>query len=385
VPFLLAVIPFYNFLGLKFDQNSALIPLWALTTWTFVRSLDAGAKGYAALAGLLAAASMLSKYWSGFLLLALGLAALLDRRRAAYFRSAAPYVTALVAAAALAPHAYWLVREGFPPMTWVTTRRASQSLFDALQSLSEYSFGTLGYASAALILVYLFVRPSWRAVRDGLLPHQGDRRTAAIIFWAPLLVPVLVAFVIGTNLLSLWNTPALNLLPVVLLGSPLVAVRREQVMRIAAVAVALPVLAIVAAPFVAFVLFRTGVENYAIYTHDVAAAVDREWKRSTDRPLRLVGGPFTLVGSLVMYLPDRPSTFADFSPYLSPWATAERIASQGIAIACPSEETFCIARMDALAAAAVGARKTDLDVTPHWLGLAGAPARFVVAIIPPRP
>ena len=81
VPFLLAVIPFYNFLGLKFDQNSALIPLWGLTIWTFVRSLKTRHGGYAALAGLLGALSLLSKYWSAFLLLGLALAALFDRRR----------------------------------------------------------------------------------------------------------------------------------------------------------------------------------------------------------------------------------------------------------------------------------------------------------------
>ena len=41
----------------------------------------------AALAGAFAAAAMYGKYWSIFLLLGLGLAALIDRRRAAYFRS----------------------------------------------------------------------------------------------------------------------------------------------------------------------------------------------------------------------------------------------------------------------------------------------------------
>src|SRR5581483_5616130 len=35
VPLFLALVPFYNFLGLKFDQNSAQIPLWALTIWAF--------------------------------------------------------------------------------------------------------------------------------------------------------------------------------------------------------------------------------------------------------------------------------------------------------------------------------------------------------------
>src|ERR1041385_8300361 len=38
VPFLLAVIPFYNFFGLKFDQNSTLIPLWALAMWEIGRA-----------------------------------------------------------------------------------------------------------------------------------------------------------------------------------------------------------------------------------------------------------------------------------------------------------------------------------------------------------
>src|ERR1700683_953686 len=94
VPFLLAVIPFYTFLGLKFDQNSALIPLWALTLWAFMHSLETRRAGWAALTGLAAAAAMMTKYWSAFLLVALALTTLLDRRRAAYWRSSAPWLTA---------------------------------------------------------------------------------------------------------------------------------------------------------------------------------------------------------------------------------------------------------------------------------------------------
>ena len=125
VPFLLAVIPFYNFLGLKFDQNSILIPLWALAMWAMLRALDTRHDGWAALAGLAAAAAMLSKYWSVFLIAALSLTALFHGKRADYFRSRAPWVTALVFLAAVAPHVWWLIRENFPPVTWVTWRRVS--------------------------------------------------------------------------------------------------------------------------------------------------------------------------------------------------------------------------------------------------------------------
>ena len=65
-------IPFYNFLGLKFDQNSVLIPLWALAMWAMMRSLDTRASRLGGRsAGLAAAAAMLTKYWSVFLLAAL--------------------------------------------------------------------------------------------------------------------------------------------------------------------------------------------------------------------------------------------------------------------------------------------------------------------------
>src|SRR5258708_6134636 len=104
VPFLLGVIPFYNFLGLKFDQNSILIPLWALAMWAMLRALDTRHDGWAALAGLAAAAAMLSKYWSAFLIVALALAALTHPKRRGYFGSAALWVTAGVFLAAVAPH-----------------------------------------------------------------------------------------------------------------------------------------------------------------------------------------------------------------------------------------------------------------------------------------
>jgi 4-amino-4-deoxy-L-arabinose transferase-like glycosyltransferase len=109
--------------------------------------------GWAALAGIAAAAAMLTKYWSVFLLAALAFTALADRRRAAYFGSAAPWVTAGVFIAAVAPHAWWLVRENFPPITWVTSRRFALSTFDLFRSFGDYAGGTAAYAGAALLLV----------------------------------------------------------------------------------------------------------------------------------------------------------------------------------------------------------------------------------------
>jgi 4-amino-4-deoxy-L-arabinose transferase-like glycosyltransferase len=383
VPFLLAAIPFYNFFGLKFDQNSTLIPLWALAMWAFVRSLDKRHLGWAALAGIAAAAAMLAKYWSVFILVALAIAALAHPKRRDYFRSAAPWVTAGVFLAAVTPHVAWLIRENFPPLTWVATRRVSTSFGDTLYSMTEAFGGTLAYAAIAIALVLIFVRPRPLAVADGFLP-KDERRTAAILFWMPLLLPIVPALIKNINLLSLWNTPALNLLPVMLLGSPLVIVPRVAVLRIASIVTVVTLLIVAASPLVAFTLLKSGVENDAAYARLLMEATEREWHKDTDKPLKLIAGPFALVSSASFYGKDRPSTYAHFSSYLSPWVDNARIARDGMAIMCFDTE-LCLQYMGEIAARYGGGRRVDMILQRQWLGFTGRSARFAITIVPPRP
>src|ERR1700719_540097 len=51
---LLTLVPFYNFHALKFNANTVMTPLWALTTWWFLRSYETRRPAYAVLAGLAA-------------------------------------------------------------------------------------------------------------------------------------------------------------------------------------------------------------------------------------------------------------------------------------------------------------------------------------------
>jgi len=384
VPFLLAVIPFYNFLGLKFDQNSILIPLWALAMWAMMRALDTRHLGWAALAALAAAAAMLSKYWSAFLIVALSLAALAHPKRRDYFRSAAPWMTAGVFIAAVAPHVWWLIRENFPPVTWVTTRRIASSTATMLGSMLEYLGGTVGYAGIALLLVLAFVRPNGRTIADSWVPRDA-RRTAAILFWVPLLLPLVAALFTRTTLISLWSTPALNLLPVMTLGSPLIVLPRVALLRLATVSIAITLLSVLASPIVAFVILKRGVENDAAYARLVMEAAEREWRATTDRPLKLIGGPFVLVSTAAFNGTDRPSTFADFSHYLSPWADDAHIARDGMVIMVDAGVQYWVDQAARYIDAVPGSRRTEVTVARRWLGFESAPKRFMIATVPPRP
>ena len=118
---LLTFLPFYNFHAFKFNANTVLIPLWAATTYWFLCSFETRLASWALLAGVGAAASMLGKYWSVFLLAGLASAALTDARRGAYFRSAAPWLTVASGAVALAPHIAWVMTHGFRPFAFALT------------------------------------------------------------------------------------------------------------------------------------------------------------------------------------------------------------------------------------------------------------------------
>ncbi len=135
---LLTFVPFFNFHALKFNVNTILMPLWAVTTLSFLRSYRTRDATYAALAGVAAALCMMSKYWSIFLLAGLAVAALSDPRRGAYFRSAAPWITVAAGIAILSPHIGWLEKHDFSPIDYAMAVHGGHSVDQAIRADLRY-------------------------------------------------------------------------------------------------------------------------------------------------------------------------------------------------------------------------------------------------------
>jgi 4-amino-4-deoxy-L-arabinose transferase-like glycosyltransferase len=237
---LLTLTPFFNFHALKFNANTILIPLWAATTWTFLRSFETRSLRWAALAGLLAAASMLGKYWTIFLLLALALATLADPRRGAYFRSAAPWVTVAAGSVALAPHVAWLVANDFPPLHYGVTSHEVGTYAEALKSVFIYIPAVLGYVAVPIVLVLGAARLSPATLGDVLWPREPDRRTAVLVLTLGILLPAAFTVAAKSAIVALWSMAGMTLLPVVLLSSPRIVISEIAATRILALAAAFP-------------------------------------------------------------------------------------------------------------------------------------------------
>jgi 4-amino-4-deoxy-L-arabinose transferase-like glycosyltransferase len=374
---LLMFVPFFNFHALKFNVNTVLMPAWAAATFWFLRSYKTRGAGWAALAGVGAAACMLGKYWSVFLLAGLVIAALIDRRRARYFRSAAPWITVAVGFAVIAPHLAWLYQHFSEPFAYAMYVHGAKPFSAAAFGALGYLVGSAGYVAIPVLVVLIAVRANSATITDMLWPTEDERRLAAAAFWAPLLLPAVAALASGIEITSLWSMSAWALLPVLLLSPPPMTISDTVVRRILAAAVVIPVAMLIASPVVATLAQRNGPPPNSAQAALLAGEVEQLWHQTIPGPLRFVGGAGDLADGVATYAVERPRVLTEMPP-----PDAAELKRDGMAIVCFADDTVC--RDKAGAQAATG-RRIETEIVRNFLRSPGKPQRYTIFIVPPRP
>ncbi|HEY6023291.1 MAG TPA: glycosyltransferase family 39 protein [Pseudolabrys sp.] len=374
---LLTFVPFFNFHALKFNVNTVLLPLWAATTFFFLRSVRTRGAAWGTLAGIAAAGAMLGKYWSVFLLAGLALAALIDRRRAEYFHSAAPWIVIATGLVALAPHLVWLAQNDFAPFSYAMVIHGVKPFSIAIAGALGYLAGVLGYVAIPVIIVLGAARPGVKTLADMVWPRETERRLVAAAFWGPLLLPAFGAVAGRAEITSLWSMPAFTLLPVLLLSSPAVTLRTLDVRRILLGAVALPIVMLIASPAIAYFTQRATTAPATAQASLLALEVERLWHQSTPQPLRFIGGDADLAYGAAAYTADRPRALAGMPP-----PRANEVARYGLVWICLAEDATC--RRDAVARGGATAKVVDTQIVRNFMGVSGRPQRYTIVIVPPQ-
>jgi 4-amino-4-deoxy-L-arabinose transferase-like glycosyltransferase len=164
----------FYFWALKFDVNTMLTPLWAAATFFLLRSYRTRGTGVAALAGPAVGACVLAKYWSLVLLATFAVAAAIASRRAGYFRSAAPWISAAVVLIVISPHLVWLVQNDYAPINYAVEEHARKRFADAAPGAIRYFAGFIGYVLVPL-LIMVTLRPGIAVVLDLVWPQDRER------------------------------------------------------------------------------------------------------------------------------------------------------------------------------------------------------------------
>ncbi len=376
---LLTFVPFFNFHALKFNVNTVLLPVWALTTWWFLRSFERLSLVYAALAGLAAAAAMMTKYWSVFLLAGLALAALSDARRGRYFRSLAPWITIAAGFALLSPHLYWLTQHDYAPFSYAVGVHDKSPYLAGAKSVLGYLAGSLGYVAVPIVVVLILVRPDRATLAEMVWPREPHRRLVAAAFWAPFLLPVAAALAFGVEITSLWSMSAFALLPVLLLSPPSVKLREVHTGHMLIVAVAFPIVMLIASPFIAMADQRKGPPPASAQAALLAVRIERDWHNLTPQPLRYVAGPADLAYGVAAYSADRPLSLPDL-----PQPSAVQLKKDGVVFVCFAEDKGCRQSAATRASPLGSSRPIEVTLTRAFLGIPGRPQSYLVRIVPPQ-
>jgi hypothetical protein len=304
-----------------------------------------------------------------------------DPRRTAYFSSPAPYVTLAVGTVLLTPNVYWLTTHAFIPFSYAMEAHSGTAALALFSALIFIGTG-LPYAVAAIVFGVLAARPGGAAIRDTLWPGDAERRMLVIAFAAPFAFAVLIAVLLTVAIESIWVTPAMTLLPIVLLSSPLVAMSRLAAVRLLTLAIVFPLFMLAISPLVALGTHLSGVPNFGSDYRAVAQAVEHVWRSHADMPLRIVGST-NFVNGIVFYFKDQPSTVDIDNPKLTPWVSVDRIEREGAAIVCPETDAFCMRALVSYAAYYHVVGDESVVVSRHFFGIASPSERYEIIVIPP--
>lgn len=376
---LLTFIPFFDFHALKVNVNTMLLPSWAATTLWFLRSYRTQSSGYAALAGLGAALCMMTKYWSVFLFIGLGAAALLDQRRGDYFKSKAPYITALIAIAGFSPHVVWLLQNNFPTFDYAMESHAYNSVAASLWAGVSYLAAVAAYGSVPAIVAFIAARPNLATIRDMAWPADADRRMAAVTFWLTLIVPIIPAPFLGVEVNGLWSMSGWTLFPVLLLGPQSIEISAPAARRILGAAIALPLIMLLLSPVIALMIHKGDLKPQSTQIHQLSEAVNKAWRTSARAPLFFVGGDTDLADGVAAYAPDRPHVLPGL-----PQRRHELLAEKGMALVCFASDAGCVNTIRAAASADARSAISEANLSRRFFGIDGPSERYLIVVIPPR-
>ncbi len=304
-------LPFSSLAG-KFNANTILLSLWPWIAVSWLASLNASGKRswlFAVLLGILAAAAVLGKYYSGVFFLALfALTVGLPEGRA-WFKQPAPWIAMLTGLGMLAPHANWLQQNDFAPFYYVQSQGSGE--FE-LKQFVKFVAAPFVYTLPAFVAC-LYVVPGFQGARFWRAWLPQDRQD--ILFYLALL-PYLFTLAFGVtgfvSLSSPWAIPLVFALPLLWLRNlscELSDEERELMQtRTQNVFMGFLCLVLLLSPVYAWYQGHTGEDNYYLPLQEAVYETEVQWFERMTGEYRWVAGDYQDAGAVAFY----GSTEAEF-------------------------------------------------------------------------
>ena len=381
---LLTFMPYYNYMASNFNANTILLSLWPWTAYAFVRSIETRSALVAAAFGALAAAGLLSKYYSILLLVTCFAASLAHPDVRRYYRSAAPYVAVIVAALLFAPHVWWALANDLPPVKYALGKTGQPWLYDFQKAVTT-AFASVAMNSIAAVILMAAIR--WRrpAIFSGLWARliARDHWWILVLASGPFVLTILLGATGYVKVAVNFLIPAFYMGPLVIMLALEPAINREAVRGVLRAVVVFLIGAVLVAPVIAYVSVYFQIKGTVDISPIAARDAASQWHRTFQSPLRIVTGSEKYSLAQPSYGPGSPAEFTHFNFDQAPWITKARIEREGLLSICDADDTHCLAAVRHYAHA--GTVEIPASIQHSFAGLAGNSVRLIYVMTPPKP
>lgn len=382
---MLCLTPLYNLYALKYNANTVLLSLWPWTAYAAIRAVESRRAAWGGAFGVMAALSMLAKYYSGLLLVSCLAAAILHPNARAFFRSPAPYIAVIVGSALIAPHIHWMATNGFQTLEYAAATTRHKFSANLLRGLSA-TIQAFAFHIVAVAALLWAQPPQERAgFASRLWSGTRERRNWWIVALAfgPFALTILALLVGNVRISAQFMIPIFFMVPTALLAAAGIQVPwaglRARVMLPAAV---FPIAGLALSPLVAVALFHTREPTFQEPRVAVAEAATKAWRDAFGTRLDIVAGEERYAQGATFYSPDAPSEFTAFDFKLAAGVTPERLKRSGVLVICETTDSACAERAKPFVPA--DAARVQFTTAPKLWWLTGKPRAFVFILVPPR-
>jgi len=372
---LLMLLPVYQFEAQRFNANSVLFAVWPLAIYCFMKSFETRHPAWAVAAGLAAAAAMLGKYYSAFLIAGFVFAAICHPGRRSYFTSSAPWISSGAGLLLLAPHVYWLAANNVGPFDYALGVHGGMTAGRSFLSGVSFLLGLIATLALPLVIWCVMIRSRFSGYLLGLKSLDSGLLLLLLVAIGAVVTPPIVSVVLKSSLSPVWASPGLFAFVLVAVCAAKFPVDRVETRRLALGILAFAMCAVVAAPVHAYYRNTHPYKEGRNYYRLAAQEVTQRWRQLTPEPLKATNGE-ALAMALAFYGSDHPA-------YLGWQKPTDAQLRAGWATMCLPDEASCLAWSKQVAAATPGAVSFDFTVQPRLWGQDGVPSQIFAVLIPP--
>lgn len=378
------LLPAYHFHAQRFNANSVLLAVWPLAIYCFLRSFeDKRSVGWAAAAGAASALALLGKYYSVFLVAGFVCAAAIHSERLKYFRSPAPWVSALAGLVVLAPHLYWLITTDFLIFRYPASKHGGLSAGQVLGKSVSFVLGIAGWLVLPVFVWLAMLRGHLRDWFAGVQMRDACLQLLTLIFAGTVLLPIPVALAARSGLTAVWALQGLFLAIVIVVCLSHVRPSRHETARLFSLVAALTVLVAVFAPLHA--IYRNTYEFNERRNFYLPATQElmRQWRELSTQPLRRASGTEFLAFAIAFYSEDHPVFSRPVLPGGEYPLPPQRVLEGGWASLCFSDQRVCTDWQTRVGAYALNPVRFETEITMQLWGMKGLSRRVSGLMVPP--